>query len=130
MLPTEAPQAFMTDNSAAEKAALQATWPEGKQLLCHFHVAQAEWRWLHASRDTSRDDKRDLMTTFQKDAAEVLKNITEALWRQYSLAADNPFYLTLLQRDLALLKRARTEPQEEDCASEEEEQPNTLVTAE
>ncbi|XP_077486825.1 uncharacterized protein LOC144098184 [Amblyomma americanum] len=63
---THAPQAFMTDNSAAEKAALQATWPEGKQLLCHFHVAQAEWRWLHASRDTSRDDKRDLMTTFQK----------------------------------------------------------------
>lgn len=37
-----APQAFMTDNSVAEKAALQATWPEGEQLLCHFHVAQAE----------------------------------------------------------------------------------------
>ncbi|CAN8026041.1 unnamed protein product, partial [Ixodes persulcatus] len=41
-----APQAFMTDDSSAEKAALRTTWPESTQLLCHFHVGQAEWRWL------------------------------------------------------------------------------------
>ncbi|KAH9366836.1 hypothetical protein HPB48_000037 [Haemaphysalis longicornis] len=46
-----APQCFMTDNSAAERAALEATWPEATRLLCHFHVAQAEWRWLQASRN-------------------------------------------------------------------------------
>ncbi|XP_049272631.1 uncharacterized protein LOC119397714 [Rhipicephalus sanguineus] len=62
-----APQTFMTDNFAAEKAALCATWPESKQLLCHFHVAQAEWRWLQASRNNvSRDERRELMTAFQR----------------------------------------------------------------
>ncbi|KAH6945296.1 hypothetical protein HPB50_007758 [Hyalomma asiaticum] len=64
---TNAPQAVMTDNSAAEKAALCATWPESKQLLCHFHVAQAEWRWLQASRNNvSQNERRELMTAFQK----------------------------------------------------------------
>ncbi|CAN7949162.1 unnamed protein product, partial [Ixodes hexagonus] len=53
-----APGAFMTDNSAAEKAALQATWPEGTQLLCHFHVAQAEWRWIMAN--VEQDKRRRL----------------------------------------------------------------------
>lgn len=63
----QTPQSFMTDNSEAEKAALQAVWPEATQLLCHFHVAQAEWRWLHASSNKiSRDERRDLMTAFQK----------------------------------------------------------------
>ncbi|KAG0444722.1 hypothetical protein HPB47_013458 [Ixodes persulcatus] len=62
-----APQTFMSDNSAAEKAALQATWPEANQLLCHFHVAQAEWRWLQAARNNvSRDERRELMIAFQK----------------------------------------------------------------
>lgn len=37
-----APKVVMTDNSSAEKAAVQKTWPTARQLLCHFHVAQAE----------------------------------------------------------------------------------------
>ncbi|CAN7944870.1 unnamed protein product, partial [Ixodes hexagonus] len=62
-----APEAFMMDNSSAEKAALHATWPEGTQLLCHFHVAQAEWRWLYAAANqVGRDERRDLMSAFQK----------------------------------------------------------------
>ncbi|XP_077548927.1 uncharacterized protein LOC144162321 [Haemaphysalis longicornis] len=62
-----APGAFMTDNSAAEKAALRTTWPEGRQLLCHFHVAQAEWRWLTAARNNvEKDQRRALMTKFQQ----------------------------------------------------------------
>ncbi|KAH7948385.1 hypothetical protein HPB52_021092 [Rhipicephalus sanguineus] len=52
------PQAFMTDNSAAEKAALKAVWPQGKQLLCFFHVAQAEWRWLTAARNNISGEQR------------------------------------------------------------------------
>ncbi|KAL3192429.1 hypothetical protein MRX96_059070 [Rhipicephalus microplus] len=63
----QTPLSFMTDNSAAEKAALLAVWPEATQLLCHFHVAQAEWHWLHASSNKiSRDERRELMTAFQK----------------------------------------------------------------
>ncbi|CAN7999700.1 unnamed protein product, partial [Ixodes hexagonus] len=61
------PQALMTDDSSAEKAALRATLPEGTQLLCHFHVAQAEWRWLYAAANqVGRDERRDLMSAFQK----------------------------------------------------------------
>ncbi|KAL1471134.1 hypothetical protein MTO96_040086, partial [Rhipicephalus appendiculatus] len=62
-----APQVFMTDNSAAEKAALQQTWPTVRQLLCHFHVAQAEWRWLTASRNNiEKTQRRQLMSAFQQ----------------------------------------------------------------
>lgn len=60
----QAPEAFMTDHSSAEKAALQATWPEGTQLLCQFHVAQAEWRWIMSN--VEQDKRRTLMVAFQK----------------------------------------------------------------
>ncbi|KAH8028364.1 hypothetical protein HPB51_016187 [Rhipicephalus microplus] len=53
-----APQVLMSDNSSAEKAALQQTWPSARQLLCHFHVAQAEWRWLTTSHNSVDKDQR------------------------------------------------------------------------
>lgn len=69
----QAPQAFMTDNASAEKAALRTTWPEAIQLLCHFHVAQAEWRWLFAAvNQVGRDERRDLMSAFQKVGTTVV----------------------------------------------------------
>ncbi|XP_037501563.1 uncharacterized protein LOC119375459 [Rhipicephalus sanguineus] len=40
----QAPHVFMTDNSRPEKDALRSVWPSAQQLLCHFHVLQAEWR--------------------------------------------------------------------------------------
>lgn len=56
----------MTDDSAAEKAALKAVWPESVQLLCHFHVAQAEWRWLFANgSNIPRQERPRLMKLFQ-----------------------------------------------------------------
>ncbi|CAN8016752.1 unnamed protein product [Ixodes persulcatus] len=54
----QAPEVFMTDNSSAEKAALQETWPTARHLLCHFHVAQAEWRWLTAAHNGVHKDQR------------------------------------------------------------------------
>lgn len=57
----------MTDNSSAEKAALQETWPTARHLLCHFHVAQAEWRWLTAAHNgVHKDQRRCLMSAFQE----------------------------------------------------------------
>lgn len=57
----------MTDNSTAEKSALLEIWPEAPQLLCHFHVAQAEWRWLTAAHNkVSNEQRRKLMSAFQK----------------------------------------------------------------
>ncbi|KAH6939351.1 hypothetical protein HPB50_017405 [Hyalomma asiaticum] len=50
-LQLKAPKTFVTDKSVAEKAALEHTWPSTRQLLCHFHVAQGEWRWLTTSKN-------------------------------------------------------------------------------
>ncbi|XP_042913687.1 uncharacterized protein [Parasteatoda tepidariorum] len=56
----------MTDDSSAEKAALKTVWPESVQLLCHFHVAQAEWRWLFANGSKIPQQERPrLMRLFQ-----------------------------------------------------------------
>ncbi|XP_070382506.1 uncharacterized protein [Dermacentor albipictus] len=57
----------MTDNSRAEKDALCDVWPSATQLLCIFHVLQAEWRWLLAAHNKiPKDDRRHLMASFQK----------------------------------------------------------------
>lgn len=47
----------------------------------------------------------------REDTAEVLKQIQQEQWRHHSLAADNPFYLTILQRLLAEMKKVHREPQ-------------------
>lgn len=47
----------MTDDSSAEKNALKSVWPESMQLLCHFHVAQAEWRWLFSHTEDVKIDE-------------------------------------------------------------------------
>ncbi|EEC07368.1 hypothetical protein IscW_ISCW006555, partial [Ixodes scapularis] len=61
------PAAFMTDNSSAEKAALRTTWPGATQILCHFHVAQAEWRWLTSKENgVDKKERRQLMSAFQE----------------------------------------------------------------
>ena len=55
----------MTDDSRAEKNALLDVWEKSGQLLCHFHVAQAEWRWIHANKDIPKDTKPIIMKHFQ-----------------------------------------------------------------
>ncbi|GFR09899.1 SWIM-type domain-containing protein [Trichonephila clavata] len=59
------PDIFMSDDSSAEKGALAAVWPEAKQLLCHFHVAQAEWRWLFSHKMMEQEEKSTFMKLFQ-----------------------------------------------------------------
>ena len=52
----------MTDDSLAEKNALSKVWPSSKQMLCHFHVAQAEWGWLMSEASgVSREDRQEVM---------------------------------------------------------------------
>ncbi|XP_077523582.1 uncharacterized protein LOC144134552 [Amblyomma americanum] len=75
----EAPETSMTDNSAAEKAAILGHWPEARQLLCHFHVAQAEWRWLTlAQHGFSPSERKSLMAIFQKITHAESKDTLEA----------------------------------------------------
>ncbi|KAL3193814.1 hypothetical protein MRX96_000107 [Rhipicephalus microplus] len=74
----------MSDNSSAEKAALQQTWSSARQLLCHFHVAQAEWRWLTTShKSVDKDQRRRFMSAFQlvmyADTVEKLEAATAEL---------------------------------------------------
>lgn len=44
------PNIFMTDDSLAERNALQTCFPKSTLLLCTFHVLQAVWRWLWDSK--------------------------------------------------------------------------------
>jgi len=57
----------MTDDSVPEKDALAAVWPDAVQYLCHFHVAQAEWRWLCEGKNGVEKNKRQhLIRLFQE----------------------------------------------------------------
>ena len=67
MLVLQAPLAVMTDDSAAMKSALKSVWPTTRQLLCHFHVGQAEWRWLTSKvNNVPSNERQTLMKKFQK----------------------------------------------------------------
>ena len=44
------PVVFLTDDSSAERNALELYYPKGVRLLYTFHVLQAFWRWLHDSK--------------------------------------------------------------------------------
>lgn len=77
------PGVFMTDNSRAEEDALRAVWPSLRQLLCHFHSLQAEWRWLTTGHNAAKNERPQLMAAFQKvgkgsDHLEIEKNLIGA----------------------------------------------------
>lgn len=60
------PSVFMTDDSAAERNALAAVWPDSDQKLCLFHVAQALWRWLWKSgHGIELTDRKELILQFR-----------------------------------------------------------------
>lgn len=63
---SQAPSVFMTDDSSAEKNSLSTIWPPATQSLCHFHVAQAEWRWLNSnSSDMCKTEIQSVMKLSQ-----------------------------------------------------------------
>ncbi|KAE8741224.1 hypothetical protein FOCC_FOCC013258 [Frankliniella occidentalis] len=58
------PLTFMSDNSGPEKKALRLVWPDSLQLLCGFHVGQAEWEWINSN--ITKEQKKALMADFQE----------------------------------------------------------------
>jgi len=57
----------MTDDSMAEKKAIQEIWPQTTQILCIFHFLQAEWRWLMSSSSNILPvNRQQLMQLFRK----------------------------------------------------------------
>ena len=55
----------MTDDSTAEREALQSSWKSSTLLLCMFHFLQRRWTWLH-------DGKHRIQ---QKDRLSLMKMI-------------------------------------------------------
>lgn len=60
------PVVFMTDDSAAERNALKAVFPETVMLLCAFHVLQAYWRFLWDSKNAVKQISRPILFSFVK----------------------------------------------------------------
>lgn len=61
------PSVFLTDDSDAERTALQSCWPNADLKLCLFHVPQAVWHWIWAEPHViSKDDRQVLMAEFRR----------------------------------------------------------------
>lgn len=60
------PLQFITDDSEAERQALQYVWPDSKSLLCRFHICQSVWRWLFEKKhNIDAADRKILYGQFQ-----------------------------------------------------------------
>ena len=60
------PKLVLTDDDAAEKNSLRASWPESFQLLCSFHCLQALWTWLwKGEHKIEKDDRPILFNLFK-----------------------------------------------------------------
>ena len=60
------PSVFMTDDSTAERQALQEVFPESTLLFCAFHVCQSIWRWLcDTKHDVAKNERQLFMIKFR-----------------------------------------------------------------
>ena len=60
------PTLFMSDDCAALINSLAHVWPESRTLLCHFHLLQANWRWLWSSEhEVQHCHRRHLLLLFR-----------------------------------------------------------------
>ena len=56
------PELVITDDSAAEQAAIHSTWNGVTIFLCVFHYLQSWWTWLwEAKQGISKDDRMEIM---------------------------------------------------------------------
>src|SRR6266496_4634318 len=65
--PQTGPILFLTDDSNAERNALELCYPKAIHLLCTFHLLQAFWRWLYDSKHhINKDDRVSIMTKMKE----------------------------------------------------------------
>ena len=57
------PELFLTDDNAAERAALKVVWPKSTLMLCIFHYLQAWWSWLWDKKQNIAKADRQLVYT-------------------------------------------------------------------
>ena len=60
------PVIFMTDDSAAERNAIQTVFPDATLLLCAFHILQAFWRFLWDNKTGVKKEARQQLFTLLK----------------------------------------------------------------
>lgn len=61
------PDCFITDNSKAERKALQSTWPQSALFLCIFHILQQVWHWLCDSAHSIKKEHRPKLMSVAKE---------------------------------------------------------------
>lgn len=65
--PQIGPNVFITDDSSAERNALEFGWPKGMHFLCVFHMLQAFWRWLYnAKHHINKENRIVIMQKMKK----------------------------------------------------------------
>jgi hypothetical protein len=80
------PSAFITDDSAAERNAIELCWPRSKRFLCVFHVLQALWRWLwNTSHQIKKDDRSAIILDFKSILYANSETIMNDKYRNFQL---------------------------------------------
>ena len=65
--PQTGPILFITDDSSAERNALELCYPKRIRLLCTFHILQSFWRWLHdVKHHIRKEDCTSIMAKMKK----------------------------------------------------------------
>ena len=93
---------FITDDSTAERNALERCWPQEIRLLCTFHVLQAFWRWLHDSKhQIIKEDRKSIMDKMKRILYAPVDSEMELHYRELK---QNFYHLyPLLQKHFELL---------------------------
>ncbi|CAB4431809.1 unnamed protein product [Rhizophagus irregularis] len=100
------PSMFMTDDSAAERNAIELCWPNSKRFLCIFHVLQALWRWLwNANNQIKKDDRSTVISDFKRILYANSENIMNVEYQKFQLQWYNKY--SKLARHCSLLWERR-----------------------
>ncbi|XP_059489178.1 uncharacterized protein LOC132204967 isoform X1 [Neocloeon triangulifer] len=98
---SEAPSVVMTDDSSAERKAVESVWPTARRLLCVFHVLSAEWKWLLSN--CNKNDRQKLMNLYYKAVyANTLEEFESA---SESILAQNEAHPKYVKRFQKFAKR-------------------------
>ena len=87
------PNCFVTDNSDAERRALQSVWPESHLFLCVFHILQQVWRWLwDAHHGIKKDDRQRLMAVAKQLVYSESEETFNNAWSAFTGSEDAKTY--------------------------------------
>ena len=87
---SKGPEMCITDDSAAERAAIHSKWPETKLLLCIFNYLQSWWTWLWDGKQGIAKEDRPIL--IEKTKKMVFSKSHEGLEERYQafIKCDHP----------------------------------------